>query len=385
MATKVIMPKLGLNMKEGLIVEWLVKDGAEVKKGQALFSVETEKVVNEIESDADGILRHVVKAGDFVPVAGVVAYIIQPGEVMPTKPEVKISERNETQKADEEKSEIKLSGSGYKKILASPKAKQRAKELGVDLDKISVNSADRRISVEDIENFATQPSSREKSVKVNGIREVIARRMRESSQETASVTLHAEADASELLVFREKINQDRNESNKISLNAIFIKISADVLKTHVELNAKYLQNEIFINKDVNIGLAMDTENGLVVPVVKNVDQLSLEEVNQAIAELKNRITNSKYSHEDLSDGTFTITNLGVYGIEYFTPLINLPNMAILGIGSINKKPVVKEGQVVVRDRVSLSLTFDHRWIDGAPAARFLQKFIELLENIDLGK
>lgn len=387
MATKIIMPKLGLNMKEGLIVEWLVEEGADVKKGQPLLTVETDKVVNEVESEAEGILRQMAEAGDSVPVAEVVAYVLEPGEELPEDAGRDVKKTTGTKSepaggiAAEKTPAAPVQATGGR-ILASPKAKMLAKELGVDIATVSGSGPNGRISVEDVERAAAGTSADTKggNESLGSIRMTIARNMAKSSQETASVTLMCEADATALAAKRDALNKNRPEDNKISFNAMFVKLVATALKEYPRMNASVEGSALKIKEAINVGLAVDSEKGLIVPVIKDAGSLSLEEVNTVINKLADDIKSSRYTQDDVSGNSFTITNLGAYGIDYFTPIINLPDMAVLGIGRIAEKPVAVDGEVKVRKNVFLSLTFDHRWVDGAPAARFLNRIAAMVTD-----
>lgn len=381
MAVNILMPKLGLNMKEGVIVEWLVRDGEKVNKGQPVVTVETEKVVNEVESEADGVLRHAAKEGDSVRVAEPFAYVLAEGEEMPEvseQLEAEISLKAETTQSPALAVEAKGS---VNRVLASPKVKKLAKKLGVNLESIPGTGSSGRITQEDVERAAAVGSPADENIiPVRGIRAAIARNMAKSSLETAQVTLMREADATVLVSLRGKINESRQHTEKISYNAMLVKLTAAALEEIPGMNAGYAQDTIRIKKDIHIGLAVDAEEGLLVPVVRNADCLSLEAINREINRLAVSISDKTYAQDDLIGNSFTITNLGAFGIEYFTPIINLPDMAVLGVGRIVDKPVAIDGEVQIRKQVFLSLTFDHRWVDGAPAARFLQRIAELIEN-----
>lgn len=386
MAIRIEMPKLGLNMKEGLLVEWLAKDGEKVEKDQPLFIVETEKVTNEVTAQEAGILHHVGKEGESFPVLGLVGFILAPGESVPSLAE---EEAKPALNAEDDESQVQKEPSiGQERsdrILASPKAKRRAEELGLDLNAIEGTGPDGRISFEDVENavqtLKTGSASKETLIPMTITRKTIARHMSESHQQTAPVTLMSEGDASSLVAFRDGINQGKTADQKISYNAILVKLAARLLREYPLLNASYKNEQLVSNDFINIGLATDLGKGLLVPVVHHCDEKSLGEINQELQVNLQKITANQYTNEDLSGNTFTITNLGAMGITYFTPVINLPDMAILGVGKISTVPVERDVQLSTTPVIYLSLTFDHRWVDGTYAAKFLQAFIEAVGSI----
>jgi pyruvate dehydrogenase E2 component (dihydrolipoamide acetyltransferase) len=451
MATEVTMPKLGLTMTEGTLTNWLVDDGSEVKKGQAIFEIETEKVTTEAEAPADGTLRITVQAGTTVPVTGVVAYVLAPGETdVPTGPagpareaasagpepastEVsaaptalaeaaapagpKLASPASKRRARELKLDInQIPGTGRDgavtlddveqfasaaarptpagEVRASPLAKQMAKDLGVDLAQVNGSGEGGRIMKEDVERAAEAAKKAQamptaaagpaagKMIPITGVRKVIADRLLASAQSTAPVTLMTEVDATELVNMRNQLNEGLSEKLgfRISYNAILMKITASALREFPYMNARQEADYIRLLPEVNIGLATDTERGLLVPVIRNADRLTIIEIERELNEKLERARAGQSLPDELSGGTFTITNLGAYGVDGFTPVINPPEIAILAIGRIEEKPVAVQGKVGLRQRMTLSLKFDHRLVDGAPAARFLQRIRDLIEK-----
>lgn len=505
MAVEIIMPKLGLNMQEGTLIRWVAENGASVQKGDILYELETDKVTTEVEAEADGIVVHETPENTVVPVSHVVGYILKPGEPAPSVA-TQSTEAPAASPAPEPVTEKASSGPERPaRINASPAAKRRAQELGVDIALVTGSSKDGRISIEDVETFAAsqqavpetpQPASAparinaspaakrraqelgvdiaavtgsgkdgrvsfedveafaasqqvapevpatpesvpaaavevhasplarriaqdvgidlatiqgsgragrivrkdvEGSVSqsggtgiptaspIKGVRAVIFERMQASSQQTAPVTLTTEIDASALVRFRARINEHLGSRKgiRISFNDILVKVAASALREIPYMNAQLNENEIVLKSEVNIGVAVDTEKGLVVPVIRDADQKSILDINQELRDMAERALAGKSSPDDFGNGTFTITNLGAFGIDAFTPIINLPEIAILGVGRIVQKPVVHMGGIHIRERMALSLTFDHRLVDGAPAARFLQRIGQLIESLSL--
>lgn len=432
MPTEVVMPRLGLNMKEGLLVRWMAGDGERVEKGQPLFVVETDKVTNQVEAEVGGILRRLVREGTSVPVAGLVAYILQEGEALPSEVRPTASKPQ----AARPSAPPEARAAPARAALASPAARRRARELGVDLQEVVGTGPDGAITVEDVEQHAARKAAQEAPLEVRatpaarhlaqelgvdlasvtpsgpggritredveraarrpapaveeevvvpleGVRAVIAQRMHRSLQETAQVTLATEVDATNLVQARAQVNAVREQRGQapLSYNAILVKVVAMALREFPYMNATFAEGAIRQHRDIHIGMAVDTARGLVVPVVRHADRKSIAQIQEELQALAERALAGQSTLDDLSGGTFTITNLGALGVEVFTPILNYPEVAILGVGRIVPKPVVYQGGLYIRDRLTLSLTFDHRLVDGAPAARFLQRVGSLIEAL----
>jgi len=336
MPLEVIMPKLGLTMQEGIITRWIKKEGESVKKDEPLFEVETEKVNYEINSPATGILSKILFPEETSAVPGeVIALIEEQAEAVDEVPPA---------------------------VFEPEKAKDVI-EAGLG-DKIAPDGRDEEYRI----------------IPLQGMRKTICDRMHQSMKDTAQMTHAVEVDVTELVKARDSIK----EKFKASFNDMIIKVSAEVLKKRSLMNSSLKGDEIHIFKKINIGMAVSVPNGLIVPVIKNVGEKSLREIASETNELAQKAQASKLTREEISEGTFTVTNLGMYGVDIFTPIINPPETAILGIGRIIEKPAVFNGEITKRKMMFLSLTFDHRIIDGAPAAEFLrdmQKAIEDPENL----
>jgi pyruvate dehydrogenase E2 component (dihydrolipoamide acetyltransferase) len=263
-----------------------------------------------------------------------------------------------------------------------------AENLGVDLDELAESRPGRKIGKSDVAAAASAVVSGlgadEESIAISGMRAVIAERMLQSSQTTAPVTLTTEADATELVALRARLKVTLGERGKVvpSFNDLFVKLTALALVDHPELNARWNDSEIILSKSVHMGVAVDVNGGLLVPVIRDAEKKSVLWIAQETRDLAEKAREGRLSPDAMQGGTFTISNLGNFGIDAFTPVINLPQCAILGIGRIAKRPAVRNGAVVPRDLVTLSLTFDHRVVDGAPAARFLQTISESVEQPD---
>jgi len=364
LVTKVLMPRLSLTMKEGTVVQWFKKEGDAVNKGEPLVEVLTEKVTYDIEAPVSGILRKVLALeGVEVPVAEVLGIITAPDEQL----------TEETTAEAPTKEEV---GEIEKRILASPAAKRLAKEYGIDLTQVKGTGPEGRIVEEDVRKFAEEikvgPRVRE-VIPLIGIRKTAAERVTLSAKTAPHSTVTMEVDMTNATKLREE---------QVSYTEILVKAVARALAEHPIVNSTLDGEQIKIFEDINIGVAVATEKGLVVPVIHDADKKSLKEVASTLNELVEKARASKLSKEELTGGTFTITNLGMFGVEIFTPIINPPETAILGVGKVVEKPVIVNKEIVIKPMMYLSLSYDHRVIDGAPAAQFLQKIKQLLENLN---
>jgi pyruvate dehydrogenase E2 component (dihydrolipoamide acetyltransferase) len=398
MPIELVMPKLGLNMEEGLLVEWLKSEGDLVRKNDPLFVVETEKVTNDYLATSDGILLKIlVQGGNTVPVRTVVGLMATEGESLAdlSSHPAQFQTTGNAPAAPITKLEAAPTAGGGERILATPVAKRIARENNIDLATVKGTGPEGRIGQEDIERVIKEreaskisaagllaQTTLEAVIPIEGIRAIIAERMLKSISTTAQLTLNTEVDATELVAWRTKLRKESESSGKSAptYNAVLISIAAKALRAHPRLNAKQTGNAIHLLENINIGLAVDTEYGLVVVVVKDANEKSISEISSEIDSMAERATSKKSTIEDLTGGTFTITNLGGYGIDHFNPIINPPEMAILGIGRILEKLVISEGKVMQRHMLSLSLTFDHRLVDGGPAAQFLKTVGALIEG-----
>ena len=408
MAIEVTVPRLGWSMDEGVFVEWLKDDGDLVDSGDMLFILEGEKAAEEIESFDSGVLRLLPdgpKPGDVVLVGQVVGFLCEQDEVPPTScgdmvapamasvadlvadPASKIQEP--FRQPDVEtvtQTSTPISSKREDRIVATPRARRAAEKLGIDLIALMGTGKGGRIREQDVlaaESSARSVMSTTGAGGVTGnlqphttIRQTIARRMVAGVTNVAPVTLHVKADATNLVALRNFLKEDSIDCP--SYNDMIIKFCAVALQQHPMLNAQWRDEGIFIPDVINISLAVDTEVGLMVPVVRDVSSKSLDEIVTNSRQLIEASQNRKITAGQMEDGTFTVSNLGAFGIEYFTPIINLPQCAILGIGAIRQEPIMDGSEVVNKDQLPFSLTFDHRIVDGAPAAKFLQTLCQLI-------
>jgi pyruvate dehydrogenase E2 component (dihydrolipoamide acetyltransferase) len=398
MAKRVIMPKLGMAMTEGTITDWLKEDGDEVRKGEEIAVIESQKITNEVEAPASGILRIIVKEGEERPIGAHLAFILEPGEEMPDveglEPvAVGEAEEQEQEKAQAEAKPAKAEKEPGRPPRSSPLARRLAEEMGVDLAQVEGSGPRGRITRRDVEEFHERQKAREKAAApepkarqpeeavtkpFRGMRKSIAEQMVRSLQTMAQVTLTAKADVTQLVATRRAMIA--RWDSKVTYTDLLVKAVAKALEDHRLLGARLEGEEIVIPAEVNVGVAVALEEGLIVPVVHDADTLSVLEIHDKLKELSTRARENALGVDEVSGSTFTITNLGTYGIDAFTPVINPPEVAILGVGRITEEVGVENGNFVVRSVLVLSLTIDHRVVDGAPGAAFLKDLITLLEH-----
>lgn len=386
MPIEVIIPRLGWSMEEGKFVAWLKQDGELVQAGEALFGIEGDKAVQEIESIDRGILRIAPKApapGETIHVGDLLGYLLSPGEELPAAAvPSKVAER--ATMADQSfpqtgRAPVSNSPQARPTPAISPRALRVAAELSVDWSTIRGSGRTGRIREKDVRAAAARPST---SAPTTGMRDAIARRMLHSLRSTAPVTLHTTACANGLVKLRHQLKTGANDSSTVvpSFTDMLVKLTAAALELHPALNSCWDGDHLVPSSSIHMGVAVDTEAGLLVPVIRDVPRLSLQELASRSQELIARARARKLASDEMQGGTFTLTSLGAFGIDAFTPIINYPQCAILGVGRIQRQPVADGDSIVLRDIISLSLTFDHRAFDGAPAARFLQTLCGLIEQ-----
>ncbi len=429
MGQLLVMPKLGLTMTEGTIVEWFKKEGEEVQKGEKIFAVETSKLTNEVEAPASGVLRKIIHkegklqvlepvgilAGADEDISDLLAKVETGEEKVEEKQEVKEVE----QKVKKEKSDTKS-----KRIKASPKAKRLAKELGVDLSKVEGTGPGGAISEQDVEDYQpeekpkvkTSPTAekvaenlgvdinkiekserimkddvvgyknfemlkemadpKETREKMTNMRSVISERMFQSQQTSAAVHYNLTVDTREMKRLRDKLKPIK----KITYTDIIVKVVSRVLLEYPILNCSVEGNEIIKRNYANVGVAVALDEGLIVPVVKYANIKGLKTISDDIKELAEKARTNTLQPDEMTGGTFTVSNLGMFNIESFTPIINQPEVAILGINTIKETAVKVDGELQFIPMMTLSLTADHRVVDGSVAAQFLNRLKEFIEN-----
>ncbi len=371
------MPRLSLTMKEGTVIQWYKREGETVTKGEPIVEVLSEKVTYDVEAPASGIIRKIlVPDGMDAPVNAVLAIITAPEEEFS---EGELLTEITPLPASEQAVRMEKPEKVEKRVRASPAAKRLAREYGIDLLQVVGTGPEGRIVEADVQRFIEQvsgllPKVRE-TVLLTGVRKTSAERVAQSFKVAPHSTLMMEVDMTKTVEFKEK--------SGLSYTEILVSAVAKALREHPMLNSTFEENKIKIFEDVNVGVAVATEQGLVVPVIRNADKKSLTEISSTLKTLLEKARTGKLDKEDITGGTFTITNLGMYEVLCFTPIINPPEAAILGVGKISSKPTITEGKIEVKPVMILSLSFDHRIIDGAPAAQFLQKIKYYLEKPEL--
>jgi pyruvate dehydrogenase E2 component (dihydrolipoamide acetyltransferase) len=384
MAIPLTVPRLGWNMDQGVFVGWLKADGAAVRAGEPLFTLESEKATEDIEGFDHGILHIPAggpKKGDVVAVGTVIGFLLQPGEPIPTVSKPSASARQSEPMAAESRSP-KTEVAPRDRPASSPRARRTAANLGIDWRKAKPTGRTGRIRERDVLAMtATRPDALP-SAPVPSLRRIIAERMMTSHRSTAPVTLTTTTDATELVNLRNQWKATSEISGEPipTYTDLVVKLTALALEKHPVLNSRWDGERIVTPEGIHIGIAVDTDAGLVVPVLCDVPRLSLRDLSIRSRDLIERARQRKLSANELQGGTFTVTSLGAFGIDAFTPIINSPECAILGVGRIRRCPAVIQDQLVIRDQMTLSLTFDHRITDGVPAARFLQTLSALIEN-----
>jgi pyruvate dehydrogenase E2 component (dihydrolipoamide acetyltransferase) len=408
MATEIKLPRLGQGMESGTIVKWLKSEGDNVQKGEPLYELDTDKVTQEVEADASGVLLKIAVAEGEVPVGKTIAVIGEQGEAVEVSEDpqeegsparAREQEREQGRQASapdmsEQITQIREPQSGNGRVKASPLARRIARERGIDLRNVAGTGPEGRVVAEDVERAAAQgapapaaapapaPAFVSQDVEVeqlSSMRKTIARRLTEAWQAPV-FQLGITVDMERALAVRKRLVELNAEGTKPTVSDLLTKVCAMALMRHRAVNALYKGDSIELHPTANIGIAVAISNGLVVPVIPGCERKTIAEIAADRAVLVDRARSGKLQHGDLDGGTFTISNLGMFGIERFIAVLNPPQAAILAVGSTEDKPVVVDGQVVVRPRMELTLTCDHRAIDGATGAQFLGDVKAFLEE-----
>jgi pyruvate dehydrogenase E2 component (dihydrolipoamide acetyltransferase) len=406
MATEIKLPRLGQGMESGTIVKWLKSEGDQVEKGEPLYELDTDKVTQEVEADASGVLLKIAVAEGEVEVGKTIAVIGEQGEAVEVADDAKEEgspapareqERERGRQAStngpsEQVTEIKEPSSGNGRVKASPLARRIARERGIDLSAVAGTGPDGRVVAEDVERAAAGaapaavtaaaplPIPAEVEVEqLSSMRKTIARRLTEAWQAPV-FQLGITVDMGRALDVRRRLVELQGNGAKPTVSDLITKVCAAALMRHRAVNALYQGDSIELYPTANVGIAVAIPNGLVVPVIPSCERKTIAEIAATRADLVDRARAGKLKQEDLDGGTFTISNLGMFGIERFIAVLNPPQAAILAVGSTEEKPVVVDGEVVVRQRMELTLTCDHRAVDGATGAQFLGDVKAFLEE-----
>jgi pyruvate dehydrogenase E2 component (dihydrolipoamide acetyltransferase) len=374
------MPKFGLTMESGFIEKWFKKEGDMVKEGEPLLEVSSEKITNEVASPVSGILLKIIfQEQEEIKVGTVIALIGEEGEKLKEYQAKEEPKKSVVELEKEEISSTKIASPDTdrgRRRKASPLARKIAQEKNLDLSRIKGTGPDGRIEKCDILNFLSFASKEEELniEKLSGLRRTIMERLSKSFHDAITLTNVTEIDFTEL----KKISKEQ----KVSVTSGLIFILARVLKELNKFNAHFNteKKEYILFKNINIGIAVDSDKGLMVPVIREADKLKLKTINEQLKELVDKSRSGAISERDIKDSTFTITNLGMMRTDFFTPILNPPEVAILGVGRILKKPcIMEDDKIAIREMAYLSLSYDHRVIDGADAARFLDKIAQYIE------
>jgi pyruvate dehydrogenase E2 component (dihydrolipoamide acetyltransferase) len=395
----IIMPSLGMFTAEGSLSAWLKPNGTQVAAGEPIVEVTTEKTTQEIVAPADGILHHVAEVGTDLPLQALIGYILADGEMPPSGPDapawgLPVASPSATT-APVQPSAPPSTARGGERAPASPIARRLAAEYGIDLSTVrgtgpggriveaDVQAAHARTQASPVESPAPTAPGRAVRTRIPlvGMRRTIADRLRSSVSTTASVTLSRDTDAEQLIAARLVLSAELD--SPVPYDALFVRLLALALSQRPELNAVIDGDAILVLEEINIGFAVSVESGLVVPVVQAAERRPFADLVSNVRELSGRATTNRLKPEDVLGGTATITNLGAYGVDVFTPILNPPQSAILGIGRIVKRAVVVEDHLDMRSTCTLSLTFDHRVVDGVPAAQLLGSVTKLMNDANL--
>ena len=386
MATEVIMPALSPAQETGILIEWFKEEGDLIEKGEPLMEVETDKANVEVEATTTGILANItVNLGDEIPVGKVIAMILADGESVPksnkeySSSETKVSEEDTAQLQTTISNPLDPSANlPTNKIVASPKVRQYAKKEGIDLSFIKGSGPNGVILMEDVLVNQSSTETEENDIPTSKGWRLMADRLTESWSSAPHFNLVRHLDVSNLVTYKKQV-QEKN-SNRLTYTDLLIKLVSITLKEHPRINASWIDNKIVKNSEINVGLAVDFDGGLIVPVIHKTDELSLGEITNRRKDLITRTQAGKLRSGDLDRGTFTISNLGMFDVDSFNAIINPPQAAILAVGRIVDKVVPVDGLPAVRPILTLNLSFDHRVVDGVRGAKFLKTLSNLIEN-----
>ena len=403
MAEIINMPRLSDTMEEGTLAKWFKKVGDSVKEGEILAEIETDKATMEFESFYDGVLLHIgIEEGSTAPVDSIIAVIGSKGEDISSiisggndikeEPQPEVKEEPQPEVKEEPQPEVKKVSASDEltdRILISPLARKLANEKGIDIKLVKGSGDNGRIIKRDIDSYKPQnysqfiqpsPSITESSTESQNstMRKAIAKRLSDSKFSAPHYYLNIECEMDNMISFRKQFINTQNI--KISFNDVIAKAVSLSLARHPKVNSRWYDDKIVFYDHVHLGVAVAVDDGLIVPVVKYANSKTLPEINKEIKDFAERAKNKKLTPAEIEGSTFTISNLGMFGIESFTSIINQPNSAILSIGSIIEKPIVKNGDIVVGNTMKLTLACDHRTVDGATGSLFLKTLKEYIEN-----
>ena len=406
MAFEVLMPQLGLTMEEGTVSQWVKHEGDAVKTGDVLLEITTDKLTNEVTSEHDGVLLKIVaQEGEDVPVKGLLCYVGQPGEAVGGAPAAAPAAAPAPAAAAAPAAAPVAAAASGARVRISPLARKTAAKLGVDVTKLTGTGPSGRIRQQDVLAAASAPQAAaapapapaaapaakpvsktglelmegDTVAKLAGMRKVVAQRMLQSHTEIPPVTQNTKVDVTELMKFRKMLMAETG--NKYSVNDLILKATAKCLRQHPEVLVSLDGDQVIQRAHVNLGMAVALDAGLIVPVIRDADRLGLDALSAAAKDLASRAKNNKPTPDEYKGSTFSVSNLGMFGIETFTPIVNQPDAAILGVCAVQDELVMDdEGNISKHQVMRLSFTYDHRLIDGAVAAKFVMALRDLLEK-----
>ena len=407
MAYEVLMPQLGLTMEEGTVSQWVKHEGDAVKAGDVLLEITTDKLTNEVTSEHDGVLLKIVaQEGEDIPVKGLLCYVGQPGEAVGDAPAAPVSApaAAAAPAAAPAHAAAPAPAADGRRIRISPLARKTAAKLGVDVTKLTGSGPSGRIRQQDVLAAANAPAAAAPAAvaapapaakpagktglelmegdtvsKLAGMRKVVAQRMLQSHTEIPPVTQNTKVDVTELMKFRKMLLAETG--SKYSVNDLILKATAKCLRQHPEVLVSLDGDQIIQRAHVNLGMAVALDAGLIVPVIRDADRLGLDALSAAAKDLASRAKSNKLTPDEYKGSTFSVSNLGMFGIETFTPIVNQPDAAILGVCAIEDELVMDDqGNISKHQVMRLSFTYDHRLIDGAVAAKFVMALRDLLEK-----
>jgi pyruvate dehydrogenase E2 component (dihydrolipoamide acetyltransferase) len=393
MASEVKLPRLGQGMESGTVTKWLKNEGDQVEKGEPLYEIDTDKVTQEVESDFAGVLLKIALRAGEAPVGQTIAFIGEPGEEVAASEAEPAAAPEPEKVSDTEVSDTPVAAppapvASNGRVKASPLARRLARERGIDIATLQGTGPDGRIVAKDVEGAqarpaapaapAAVPSGDIESIPLTNIRKTIARRLTAAWQAPVfQLTVTADMMRANELVARAR---ELSPDVRITVTDLLAKVCAQALMRHRDVNVQYSEDALLRFPTANVGIAVAAPQGLVVPVVRSVERLSLAEVAGARGDIVNRARDNKLTTQDLEDGTFTISNLGMFGIEQFVAVLNPPQAAILAVGATVDTPVARNGAVEIRPVLTMTLTVDHRAVDGAEGADFLRTVKQFVED-----
>ena len=396
MPVEILMPKLGLTMTEVKLIEWQQKEGDPVKAGEILFVLETEKVAYEVEAPEDGILgRIMVPQDQTVPVGTVVAYLLKSGETadtlpIPGEPAAGSPDTSDSKdkQAHVQTGDAPLQAPPSSRVRATPLAKKIARERGLDLQNITGTGPTGRIVADDVRNAQVAPSPEPTSqesgnlVPFTGMRQTIAKNMMSAKLETAQTYMSATTNATALKVHRQTLLPyiEKQYGVRLTITDLMMKVTGAAIEEHPVINTRWTDQGVLYLPTVHMGMAMSVDNGLVVPVIRDINSKNLGQIAKERTEVIDRVRQNRHLPDDIKGSTFTLSSLGMFGVESFTANINRPESAVLAVAAIIDKPVVSDGSIAIQPTMKITLTYDHRIIDGAQAAKFMQTLTAFIEE-----